>query len=81
MKYLVVIEKSRTGYAAWSPDLDGCAAAARTRKATEKAMRSALEMHLSALAEGGEDWPTPRSRSIYVDVPARRPRRGAARPR
>mgnify|MGYP001587391725 FL=1 len=81
MKYLVVIEKSRTGYAAWSPDLDGCAAAARTRKATEKAMRSALEMHLSAMAEGGEDWPTPRRRSIYVDVPVRRSRRGATRPR
>jgi len=72
MKYLVVIEKSRTGYAAYSPDLDGCVAAARTRKATERAMKSALELHLGAMADDGENWPTPRSRSVYVEVARRR---------
>jgi predicted RNase H-like HicB family nuclease len=73
MKYLVVIEKSRTGYAAYSPDLEGCVAAARTRKATERAMKGALELHLGAMADDGEDWPKPRSHSLYVEVPRRRP--------
>jgi predicted RNase H-like HicB family nuclease len=80
MKFLVVIEKSRTGYAAYSPDLDGCVAAGRTRKATEKAMRAALAMHLSALQEDGGKLPVPRSYSTYVELrrTGRRPRRGGA---
>ena len=39
MKYLVVIEKTRTGYSAYSPDLPGCAAAGRTRARVEKLMK------------------------------------------
>jgi hypothetical protein len=30
-KYLVVVEKTDTGYSAYSPDLDGCVATGRTR--------------------------------------------------
>lgn len=75
MKFLVVIEKSRTGYAAYSPDLDGCVASGKTRKATENAMRSALEMHLEALDADGETPPSPRSTSTYVEVTRTRGRR------
>ncbi|NOT30037.1 MAG: type II toxin-antitoxin system HicB family antitoxin [Planctomycetes bacterium] len=68
MKFLVVIEKSRTGFAAYSPDLEGCVATGRTRRATETAMRSALAMHLEALRKSGESLPVPRSTSTYVEV-------------
>ena len=80
MKFLIVIEKSRTGYAAYSPDLDGCVATGRTRKATEKAMREALAMHLAALREEGGQIPLPRSYSTYVELGrnGRKPRRGRA---
>lgn len=32
MKYMVVIERSKTGYGAYVPDLPGCVAAADTRE-------------------------------------------------
>jgi predicted RNase H-like HicB family nuclease len=79
MKFLIVIEKSRTGYAAYSPDLDGCVATGRTRKATEKAMREALALHLEALREEGGHIPLPRSYSTYVELGnGRKPGRGRA---
>ena len=31
MKYLVVIEKTGTGYSAYSPDIDGCVATGSTK--------------------------------------------------
>ena len=78
MKFLVVIERSRTGFAAYSPDLDGCVATGRTRKAAEKAMRAALEMHLEALREEGSTIPVPKSYSTYVELSDRPKRRRGA---
>ena len=75
MKFLVVIEKSRTGFAAYSPDLEGCVASGRTRKSTEKAMQTALVMHLEALDADGETPPPPRSTSTYVEGTRARGRR------
>lgn len=77
MKFLIVIEKSRTGYAAYSPDLDGCVATGRTRKAVEKAMRDALALHLEALRADGDKIPVPRSYSTYMELG----RNGRKRPR
>jgi predicted RNase H-like HicB family nuclease len=70
MRYLIVIEKTKTGYSAYSPDLNGCVATGRTRSAVEKTMREAIEFHLEGLREEGEKVPSPRSYSTYVDVPA-----------
>ena len=70
MRYLIVIEKTKTGYSAYSPDLTGCVATGRTRSAVEKTMREAIEFHLEGLREEGEKVPSPRSYSAYVDVPA-----------
>ena len=80
MKFLVVVEKSRTGFAAYSPDLDGCVATGKTRKATEKAMREAIAMHLDLLREEGGAIPVPRSYSTYVELArnGRRKSRGRA---
>ena len=36
MKYLIVIEKTATGYSAYSPDLDGCVATGSTQEEVEK---------------------------------------------
>ena len=70
MKYLIVIEKTKTGFSAYSPDLAGCVAAGRTRLAVEKAMRKAIEYHLEGLRSEGMRVPSPRSYSAYVEVPA-----------
>jgi predicted RNase H-like HicB family nuclease len=69
MKYLVVIEKTRTGFSAYSPDLDGCVAAARTRPAVRRLMQTAIAMHIEGLREDGRKPPKPNSTSDYVIVP------------
>ena len=50
MKYLIVIEKTDTGYSAYSPDIDGCVATGATKDEVEKNMKEAIEFHLEGLA-------------------------------
>jgi len=69
-KYLIVIEKTGTGYSAYSPDLDGCAATGNTREEVEREMQEAISFHLEGMARSGEPIPEPRSYSAYVEFPA-----------
>jgi predicted RNase H-like HicB family nuclease len=64
-QYLIVVEKTDTGYSAFSPDLWGCIAAGATREEVEKNMQEAIELHLEAMAEDGAQPPTPQSYSIH----------------
>src|SRR5215470_3634802 len=57
MKYLIIIEKARSGYSAYAPDVPGCVATGATRAQTERAMRKAMAMHLDELRAGGEKLP------------------------
>ena len=70
MRYLVIVEQTRSGYSAYSPDLDGCVATGATRAEVEDQMREAIELHLDALRQGGGTIPSPKAYSTYVDVPA-----------
>ena len=70
MKYLIVIEKTTTGYSAYSPDIDGCVATGSTKKEVEEAIHEAIEFHLEGLRKEGYDFPIPRSFSKYLDVSA-----------
>jgi len=68
MKVLVVIEKTRTGFSAYSPDVQGCIATGRTHKRIERAMQKAIEVHLNSMRVEGVEVPTPRSYSTYMEV-------------
>ena len=68
MQYLIVIEKTGTGYSAYSPDLDGCVATGSTKQEVEQNMREAIEFHVEGLRHEGYSVPRPSSYSIYVDV-------------
>ena len=70
MKYLIIIEKSETGYSAYSPDLPGCVSTGSTTEETEVNMREAIEFHIGGLKEEGYDIPQPSSRSSYVEIAA-----------
>ena len=50
-KYLVVYEKTRTGYSAYVPDLAGVIATGKTRKIVEKNIFSAIQFHLEGLKQ------------------------------
>ncbi len=69
-KYLIVIEPTKTGFSAYSPDLPGCVSTGRTRKEVEQNMREAIAFHLDGLREEGQDVPEPQTYSAYVELPA-----------
>jgi len=76
--YMVVIERTATGYSAYAPDLPGCVAAGRTRAATLKLMKSAIEMHVAGMREDGVRPPRPSAQAAYVPAAAgKRLRRSA----
>ncbi len=60
MKYLVVIEKTSTGFSAYSPNLIGCIATGATSQDIEQTMREAMAFYLEGLALEGQEPPQPR---------------------
>ncbi|MDA3897604.1 MAG: type II toxin-antitoxin system HicB family antitoxin [Desulfobacteraceae bacterium] len=70
MKYLVIIEETKTGYSAYSPDMDGCAATGSTREEVEKNMKEAMAFHLEGMRLESQAVPKPRSYSSYLEIPA-----------
>ncbi len=70
MKYLIILEKTSTGYSAYSPDLPGCVSAGNTAEETEANMREAIEFHIEGMREDGLSIPVPQSRASYVEVAA-----------
>ena len=70
MQYLVVIEKTGTGYSAYSPDLPGCVSTGTTHEELEQNMREAIEFHLDGLRAENLEIPQPTTSSTYVEVAA-----------
>lgn len=70
MKILIVVEKTGTGYSAYSPDLAGCAATGATRDDVEKQMQEAIEFHLEGMRADGHEVPAPHAYATYVEVAA-----------
>jgi predicted RNase H-like HicB family nuclease len=66
---LVIIEKTGTGFSAFSPDLPGCIATGDTREETETNMKDAIAFHLEGMHQEGLEMPQPHSSSTYLDVP------------
>ncbi len=66
MQYLIVIEKTETGYSAYSPDLPGCVSTGATREELEQNMREAVEFHLDGLKLEGLEIPQPTTSSAYI---------------
>ena len=70
MEYLVVVEKGRSSYGAYVPDLPGCVAVGGTRREALKLIRDAVKLHIEALRESGQSVPEPTSKSDVVRVRA-----------
>lgn len=69
-KYLIVVEKTGSGYSAYSPDLPGCGSTGRTREEAERNIRDAIQFHIDGLKQEGFEIPEPSSYSSYVNVAA-----------
>jgi predicted RNase H-like HicB family nuclease len=70
MEYLVVVEKGKSSYGAYVPDLPGCVAVGETRREVLKLIREGIELHIGALRDAGEAVPPPTSRSEVVKIRA-----------
>jgi predicted RNase H-like HicB family nuclease len=69
MKYLVVIERTATGFSAHSPDVPGCVATGASREEVEREMKEAIALHLEELRAQGEDAPQSSTSATYIEVP------------
>ena len=61
--YLIIIEKQKKNYSAYSPDVPGCVATGKTLSEARKHMEEALEFHIEGLKE--EKMPIPKSNSNF----------------
>jgi predicted RNase H-like HicB family nuclease len=66
MKYLVIYERTATGYSAYAPDLPGCITTGPTLEETERLMKEAIEFHLEGLREDGLPIPAPTTTADYI---------------
>jgi len=66
--YLVILEKSSTGYSAYVPDLPGCITVGETKEETMKHMQEAIQLHIEGMKEEGEPIPEPSSEAVTVSV-------------
>lgn len=68
MDYIVVVEKSETGFGAYLPDLPGCVAVGETREEALQLIREAVDFHIESLRENGEPVPSPSATAEKIAV-------------
>jgi predicted RNase H-like HicB family nuclease len=69
-KYLIIVEKTDTGYSAYSPDVPGCGSTGKTKEEVERNIQEAIEFHIEGLRQEGYEVPEPNSYFSYVEVAA-----------
>lgn len=68
-KYMIILEKTDTGYSAFSPDIDGCIAVGETLDECKKNMKEALNFHIELMLEKGYEIPEPSILSVdYINI-------------
>ncbi len=70
MRILIVVERTGTGYSAFSPDLAGCVATGASQAEVEREMRAAIELHLAGMRAEGIAPPEPQAYATVVEVAA-----------
>ncbi len=66
MEYAVIIEKGKTSYGAYVPDLPGCVAVGETLEEVKTLIQEAIEFHLEGMREDGVFIPEPTTICEYV---------------
>lgn len=67
-KYLIIIEKTATGFSAYSPDVQGCVATGKTAEETRQNMQEALQFHLEGLTLEGLAMPQAHTQADFVEA-------------
>jgi len=66
--YLIIIEKSKNGYGAYAPDVEGCISVGKTPEEAKKLLKEALELHIQSLMEDGSPVPEAKSQPDFAEV-------------
>jgi predicted RNase H-like HicB family nuclease len=72
MNYVVIFEKSATGWGAYVPDLPGVITTGQTKEEAQDLIREAIEFHLDGLREDNLPIPEPIVLAEVVPVSAGR---------
>jgi len=67
-RYLIIVEKTDTGYSAYSPNVPGCGSTGRTKEEVERNIQEAIQFHIEGLRDEGYPVPEPSTYSSYIDV-------------
>ncbi len=67
-RFAVLIERARSNYSAYVPDLPGCVATGVWVPEVEKVIREAIVSHIEGLREDGAAIPEPTTIAEYVDA-------------
>ncbi len=62
-KFLIVIERTDSGYSSYVPDLPGCIATGKTKEEVENNIYEAIQFHIEGLFENGLQVPISSSES------------------
>ena len=68
-RFLIVVEKAKANYSAYSPDLPGCVATGKTRDQVTRRMHEAIRMHVRGLHEDKLPIPKASSSAEYIALP------------
>ena len=69
MHYVIVIEKTETGYSAYVPDLQGCVSVGDTREEIENNIQEAILFHLEGMNDDGLEIPIPKTEAMTMIIP------------
>jgi predicted RNase H-like HicB family nuclease len=67
-KYLIVLEKTASGYSAYSPDVLGCISTGENIENTIQNMKEALIFHLESILNDNEPIPQPQGVQSYLEA-------------
>ena len=71
MNYVVVYEKSQTGWAAYVPDLPGVVTTGHSKEEVRSLIQEAVEFHLDGLREDRLPIPQPSAEAEVISVTER----------
>ena len=69
-RFLIVIEKAKGNYSAYSPDLPGCVATGQTSEEAERNMHEAVEIHIQGMIEDKLPIPKSVASAEYIAIAA-----------
>lgn len=69
MKYVIVIEKTSTGFSAYVPDLPGCISVGETKEEVKSYIQEAIIFHIEGMKEDGLKVPFATTEAVTMMIP------------